>query len=172
MAIIHLDNNHSLLSLILLVGLSSWSTFVDASSYNVVDFGGKGDGTTDSTQAFQTAWTNACASTKKATIYVPRGRYCLQNVTFSGPCKNKAIIFRIDGSMEAPSDYLVIGNSAAWVVFRHVDGMTILGGSLDGKGAALWACKNSSYNALCPTGATVCKLTNQFVSNWFMYILH
>ncbi|KAL0559091.1 hypothetical protein IC582_003681 [Cucumis melo] len=160
MTIIQLDNNHSLLLFIFLVGLSNWSIFVETSSYNVVNFGGKGDGTTDSTQAFQMAWANACASTEKVTIYVPRGRYYIKNVTFSGPCNNKGIIFRIDGTLEAPSDFVVIGNSEAWILFRHVDGITILGGNLDGHGAALWACKNSSYNTLCPTGATTLEFSN------------
>lgn len=132
------------------------SAFAIALSYNVASFGAKPDGKTDSMQAFQTAWENACNSVKPASIYVPRGRYYLRSGTFNGPCKNSAIFIRIDGTLVAPSDFRIIGNSAAWIMFRHVDGVTISGGILDGKGAALWACKNSAKT--CPSGASVCKL--------------
>lgn len=132
------------------------SAFAIAFSYNVVGFGAKPDGKTDSTEAFQTAWVNACNSVKPASIYVPKGRYYLRSGTFNGPCKNNAIFIRIDGTLLAPSDFRIIGNSAAWIAFRHVDGVTISGGILDGKGAGLWACKTSAKT--CPTGASVCKI--------------
>ncbi|KAL4035555.1 hypothetical protein IC575_004257 [Cucumis melo] len=146
--------------LIVLVALMNLFTFGNAWSYNVVSFGGKGDGRTDSTQAFQTVWSNACSSTKPATIYVPRGRYYLRSGTFNGPCKNNAIFIRIDGTLVAPSDFQVIGNSPAWIAFRNVDGVTVSGGNLDGKGAGLWACKNSSSSTTCPSGATTLQFSN------------
>ena len=158
--IIQFEKRSSLALLIVLVALINLCTFSNAWSYNVVNFGAKGDGRTDSTQAFQTVWSNACASTKPTTIYVPRGRYYLRSGTFNGPCKNNAIFIRIDGTLVAPSDFQVIGNSAAWVVFRHVDGVTISGGNLDGKGVGLWTCKNSSISTTCPSGATVSKYIN------------
>lgn len=144
----------TLIPFILFVALLN-SSFGDSLSLNVVSFGAKPDGKTDSTQAFQTAWANACGSIKPATVYVPRGRYYLRSGTFNGPCKNNAIFIRIDGTLVAPSDFRVIGNSVAWIMFRHVDGVTVSGGNLDGKGTALWACKNSTKT--CPSGASVCK---------------
>lgn len=134
---------------------------VGALSYNIVSFGVKADGKSDSIQAFQKAWDHACGSIKPASIYVPKGRFYLRSGKFNGPCKNKAIFIRIDGTLVAPSDFRVIGNSAAWIMFKNVDGVTILGGILDGQGTKLWACKTTGNN--CPTGASVCKLIKQSI---------
>ena len=124
-------------------------------TYSVVSLGAKADGKTDSTLAFVSAWTKACASVKPAIIYVPAGRFYLRQVVFSGPCKNNAIIMRIVGTLVAPSDYRVLGNTGKWLVFEHVDGVTISGGVLDGQGTGLWACKASGNS--CPSGASVCE---------------
>lgn len=124
-------------------------------SYNVQRFGANPDGKSDCTKAFLSAWDAACASTQPANIYVPPGRYLLRNVNINGRlCKNKAINIRIDGTLVAPSDYNVIGNSGSWLTFQRVTGVSISGGTLDGQGANLWACKNST-KANCPKGATV-----------------
>lgn len=120
---------------------------------NVIKYGAKADGTTDSTKAFLNAWAQACASTKPVTIYVPKGRFLVRNVVFRGQCNNNAITIRIDGTIVAPADYRVIGSSDNWFSFQNVDGVSILGGILDGKGTGLWACKNSGKS--CPKGATV-----------------
>ncbi|KAL2344663.1 hypothetical protein Fmac_005948 [Flemingia macrophylla] len=125
-----------------------------AATYNVVNFGAKSDGKTDSTKAFLNAWSKACASTIPASIYVPQGRFLLKSATFKGQCANKAISIIIDGTLVAPSDYRVTGNAVNWLQFEGVDGVSIRGGVLDGQGAALWGCKNSGQGN-CPTGATV-----------------
>lgn len=122
-------------------------------TYSVSSLGAIADGKTDSTKAFLSAWSEACASVQPAVIYVPAGRFLLRNAAFSGPCKNSAITFRIDGTLVAPSDYRVIGNTANWIFFEHVNGVTISGGLLDGQGTGLWACKASTKS--CPSGATV-----------------
>lgn len=143
---------HFLIS-ILLLSIFNTSSLAAPPSYNVVSFGAKPDGRTDSTKAFLSAWANACGSPRAATIYVPPGRFFLRNVAFQGPCKNNRITIRIDGTLVAPSDYRVIGNAGNWLFFQHVDGVTLNSGILDGQGTALWACKNSGKN--CPSGATV-----------------
>ncbi|KAL6275072.1 hypothetical protein ACE6H2_025764 [Prunus campanulata] len=121
-------------------------------TYSVSSLGAIADGKTDSTKAFLSAWSKACASVQPAVIYVPAGRFLLQNAAFSGPCKNNAITFRIDGTLVAPSDYRVIGDAGNWIFFEHVNGVTISGGLLDGQGTGLWACKASAKS--CPSGAT------------------
>ncbi|KAL2487683.1 Pectin lyase-like superfamily protein [Forsythia ovata] len=126
---------------------------LDRVTYNVLNFGAKPDGVTDSTAAFLKAWSAACGTPNPATIYVPQeGKYFLKNVQFRGPCKNKAITIHIDSTLVAPSDYNVIGNNATWLLFDRVDGVSIRGGTLDGQGNGLWACKKSSKN--CPSGTT------------------
>ena len=131
----------------------AFSPSAKAAQFSVLSYGAKPDGKTDSTKAFAAAWAHACASTQPATISVPEGSFTLGQVRFQGPCKNRAILLRIDGTLVAPSDYKVIGNAKNWLIFEHVDGVTVSGGTLDGQGAGLWSCKNSGKG--CPGGATV-----------------
>ncbi|XP_010530306.1 PREDICTED: polygalacturonase-like [Tarenaya hassleriana] len=129
------------------------STSCSAQTYNVLSYGAKPDGITDSTKAFMQAWANACGSARPVTIVVPKGRFMLRSVVFDGSkCKTKPITVRIDGTLVAPSDYRVIGNADYWIFFQHVDGVSVHGGVLDAQGAGLWACKSSGKN--CPSGAT------------------
>ncbi|KAA3454173.1 polygalacturonase-like [Gossypium australe] len=126
--------------------------------YNVLNFGAKPNGKTDSTKAFLMAWKAACASADSTIIYVPKGRYLLGSMAFQGGCKSPQIIFRIDGTLVAPQDYRVLGKSTDWLSFEGVNGVSILGGALDAKGPSLWACKASHSN--CPSGATTLSFTN------------
>ncbi|XP_019181980.1 PREDICTED: polygalacturonase-like, partial [Ipomoea nil] len=122
-------------------------------NYNIQSYGAKADGKSDSSNAFLGAWAAACASTSPATVYVPTGRFLLGSATTFGgqTCKSKAIRFEIDGTIVAPSDYRVIGKADNWIKFVRVTGVSIVGGTLDAKGAALWSCKKSGKN--CPNGA-------------------
>ncbi|XP_030494484.2 polygalacturonase [Cannabis sativa] len=128
-------------------------------TYNVVSFGAVGDGKTDSTKAFLGAWSKACGSGNRAVIYVPQGRFFVKSVNFNGNnCKNNAISFQIVGTLVAPSDYRIIGNSGNWIIFEDVNGVSFNGGVLDGQGTGLWNCKNSGNN--CPIGATTLQFSN------------
>lgn len=123
-------------------------------TYNVQSFGAKSDGKSDCTKAFLSAWASACASTGPATIYVPPGRFLIGSALFGGQlCKSSSITIQIDGTLVAPSNFDVIGHSGNWIKFERVTGVSIIGGTLDGQGTSLWACKNSGKN--CPKGATV-----------------
>ncbi|GLT73679.1 hypothetical protein SLA2020_455180 [Shorea laevis] len=130
-----------------------------AVTYNVMTFGAKPDGVTDSTKAFQAAWNAACGSTQAAAINVPTGRFLVGSIVFNGDsCKNNAITFTIKGTLVAPGDYNVLANAENWLAFEYVDGVSIVGGILDGKGAPLWACKMAGKS--CPDGATTLSFTN------------
>ncbi|CAN1288946.1 unnamed protein product [Linum perenne] len=146
--------NNSVVSLIfLLIALLSQAAAVAAGpQFNVMQFGAKPDGKTDSTKAFVAAWKQACGSTKPVTLYVPKGRFLTRSIELKGPCKNNAIFIRIDGTLVAPSDIWAIGNNPNWIGFQYVNGVTISGGILDGQGAGLWACKTARRK--CPTGVT------------------
>ncbi|XP_008807268.2 polygalacturonase-like [Phoenix dactylifera] len=126
--------------------------------YDVLNFGAKADGKTDSAQAFLKAWTAACGSSSPATLHVPAGSFLLSQATFNGPCKNTAIKFSIHGTIAAPSNYTKFGASGKWIVFDDVEGVTISGGELDGRGADLWTCKLDGRS--CPTGATSLTFSN------------
>ncbi|XP_058094038.1 polygalacturonase-like [Magnolia sinica] len=120
-------------------------------AYNIMNFGAKADGRTDTTRPFLSAWSAACASSQPATILVPRGSYLLGPTNFKGPCKNTKITIQIDGTFIAPSNYASLGPSSHWLYFDTVQGVSIYGGTLDGQGKGLWACKAANQN--CPAGA-------------------
>ncbi|XP_074569184.1 polygalacturonase-like [Curcuma longa] len=120
-----------------------------AASYNVVDYGAAADGKTDSAEAFLAAWSAACGANKPASIYVPGGRFLVSQATFQGPCNNSAIRLFIAGTLVAPSGYTAAAN---WLLFKNVNGVSVLGGTIDGRGQAFWACKEAGRS--CPQGAT------------------
>ncbi|KAJ0035676.1 hypothetical protein Pint_24957 [Pistacia integerrima] len=127
-------------------------------NYNVLKFGAKGNGVTDSTQAFIKAWAAACGSEESTTIYVPKGRYLLGSMAFKGDCKNSDIKIHIDGTLVAPADYRILGQADNWLSFEGVSGVSIIGGALDAKGTALWNYKEKGTK--CPNGATSLSFTN------------
>ncbi|KAK9087838.1 hypothetical protein Syun_030232 [Stephania yunnanensis] len=144
-------------TMVLMINLTSSSVaFAAPTTFNVVDLGAKGDGRTDSTRAFLRAWESGCASPSSTTIYVPQGRYLLDEVLFTGECKGR-VTFKIDGTLVAPSDYHILGTSGKWITFNKVQGVSISGGILDGQGAGLWACKAAGKN--CPFGARSLEFT-------------
>ncbi|EOY07005.1 Pectin lyase-like superfamily protein [Theobroma cacao] len=132
--------------LLFFCGTSSYAAY----SINLIKYGAKPDGKTDSTQPFLKAWAAACKSATAATIYVPKGRYLVKAVVFRGPCRNR-ITVQIDGTIVAPTDYRALGNSGYWILFIKVNRVSVIGGTLDAKGAGFWTCRRSGKN--CPVGA-------------------
>ncbi|KAL9258376.1 Polygalacturonase-like protein [Drosera capensis] len=132
-----------------------------AASYNIVSFGARAGGYTDSSKALLSAWTAACGSLGTSTIVVPAGRFLVdQKVVFMGrQCVSSGITFRILGTLVAPANYGVIGKAGMWISFVHATGLTISGGMLDGQGTALYNCKNNDGHG-CPGGATTLTFTN------------
>ncbi|XP_026448356.1 polygalacturonase-like [Papaver somniferum] len=124
--------------------------------YNVVTkFGANPDGKTDTTNSFLNAWKTACNSAgySSAIIYVPRGKYVLNQAIFKGRCKNNIYItFQIDGILLSPKDYSVLGKTGKWIAFEDVSRVSIKGGTIDARGMALWSCKLAEKK--CPAGAT------------------
>ncbi|KAI3840286.1 hypothetical protein MKW92_008762 [Papaver armeniacum] len=111
---------------------------------NVEHFGAKANGKTDSSSAFLKAWDASCSSMVPSTVYVPRKKYTIGETVFKGPCNNSEITFQIDGVLIAP-DYKQMNFSAQnWLLFDRVDGVSVIGGFLDGRGTSLYACKASS----------------------------
>lgn len=127
-----------------------------AAVYDVVELGATADGSADSAAPLLRAWDLACRSPLPAVVHVPVGRFLLSKVTFKGPCRSPVAV-KIDGTLVAAASY---GGDAAvdltperWIVFDGVHGLSINGGTLDGSGADLWACKAARRS--CPPGATV-----------------
>ncbi|XP_059669837.1 polygalacturonase-like [Cornus florida] len=118
-----------------------------AASVNTVsvdNFGAKGDGRTDDTEAFKKAWKVACSSSTGAVNFVvPNNKnYLLKPVTFSGPCKS-ALTMQIYGTIKASddrSDYKEDGKH--WLLFDSVQNLLVEGGGIiNGNGNIWW--KNS-----------------------------
>lgn len=123
-----------------------------SAAYNVVSYGARGDGRTDSTAAFHRAWAAACGSARPASVYVPRGYFLIRPVAFNGPCRSR-MEFRIDGTIVAPDNIYAIGNSQFWILFYKVSWLSVYGGNIDAKGKGFWACRK--YGRNCPGGARV-----------------
>lgn len=144
-------------TLVLLIGLFERCSSATA-TYNVVSFGARGDGKTDSTKAFLRAWSAACSTSVRgaATVYVPRGSFLIKPVVFSGPCRSSGVTFQMDDtgtSLVAPSNYWELGNSGTWILFIKVTGLSVYGGTVDARGHAYWHCKR--YGKSCTAGARV-----------------
>lgn len=64
------------------------STSIPRAILDVVSFGAVGDGVTDDTQAFKTAWDAAC-QIESAILLVPKHyTFMIQSTIFTGPCKS------------------------------------------------------------------------------------
>ncbi|KAH0773920.1 hypothetical protein KY290_011057 [Solanum tuberosum] len=119
-------------------------------AYNVVSFGARGDGRTDSSSAFLRAWSAACRSTSQPNVYIPRGTFLVRTLNLNGPCKRR-IEFRIDGTLVAPVNYNAIGHSEFWIMFYKVSGLNVYGGTINARGHGYWSCRNGGKS--CPQGA-------------------
>lgn len=134
------------------------SLAINQTTYNILDFGANPNGEMDSTNSMMRAWSLACASSIRPTIYVPQGRFLVECLHFKGLCKNEGVNFHVDGTLVAPSGYGAIGDSVNWLLFERANGVSIQGRVLDGWGAALWECKKNREN--CPDGFTVRSFSN------------
>lgn len=67
----------------------------DSCIFDVRSFGAVGDGSTDDTEAFRSAWKAACA-VESATLLVPAdGVFMLTSTIFSGPCQ-PGLVFQVN----------------------------------------------------------------------------
>ncbi|KDP45415.1 hypothetical protein JCGZ_09664 [Jatropha curcas] len=144
------------------------STSTSVNKISVDDFGAKADGS-DDTQAFEKAWKEACSS-KGAILLVPKNKYSVKQVRFSGPCKS-SITVQIYGTIEAWEDRSAYQkDDRHWLVFDEVEDLVVEGGGIiDGNGNIWW--KNSckvNKDLPCkdaPTALTFYKCKNLVVKN-------
>ncbi|KAK6941837.1 Glycoside hydrolase, family 28 [Dillenia turbinata] len=139
-------------------------------SFNVDDFGAKGDGHTDDSKAFLKAWEEACSSSG-AIFLVPQNKnYFLKPSRFSGPCK-PGLRVQIEGTIEASEDTSDYGQDRRhWIVFEKVQNFIVQGGgTINGNGNIWWqnSCKINKSNPCkdAPTALTFYECKNLAVNN-------
>ncbi|MCL7025517.1 hypothetical protein MKW94_028057 [Papaver nudicaule] len=113
--------------------------------YDVVVQGGAvGDGVTDDSKAFLDVWMKACRGNSPFPVFVmpPGKNFLLNPVIFEGPCRSPKLVVQVLGNIVAPNQTSAWGNIHArhsWIVFSHIDGLTIHGpGQIDAQGHVWW----------------------------------
>jgi polygalacturonase len=128
------------------------------STFNIDNYGARGDGQRDDTQALAKAWLVACSSSRPAVLLVPKGKsYLLKPITLSGPCKS-AVTFMVEGILVAPPSKSAWSedNISHWIMIQGVTGLTITGGgTINGNGDIWWKNSCKTNRALpCTTAPT------------------
>ncbi|KAH9666594.1 putative polygalacturonase [Citrus sinensis] len=119
----------------------------------VGDFGAKGDGFNDDTEAFANAWKKACSFPARTKIVFSAGyTFLIHPIDISGPCKSR-LTLEISGTIVAPKDPDVWKglNRRRWLYFNRVNHLTVQGGgTIDGMGQEWWSrsCKINTTNAI------------------------
>ncbi|KAG7553306.1 Glycoside hydrolase family 28 [Arabidopsis thaliana x Arabidopsis arenosa] len=113
--------------------------------YNVKKYGAVGDGVTDDTESFKTAWDSACGNYENNTasvLLVPYGfTFMIRSTIFTGPCRSYQY-FQLDGTIvprDGPKSWPSSLNKRQWLVFYRINGMALKGaGVIDGRGQNWW----------------------------------
>ncbi|XP_022143524.1 polygalacturonase-like [Momordica charantia] len=96
----------------------------------------------DITQAFTTAWTQACASTAATKILIPKGEYNLGEVNIKDPCKSP-IEIELQGTLKAP----IVTKTDGWLTIGKVTHLTLSGtGVYDAQGKESWKLNDCHVN--------------------------
>ncbi|BAF23470.1 exopolygalacturonase [Oryza sativa Japonica Group] len=139
-------------------------------TFNVRNYGAKGNGQTDDSKALMTAWKAACAATGAVTLVLPPGTYYIGPVQFHGPCsKATTMTFLMQGTLKAATDLKRFGND--WVEFGWVNHLIVSGqngAAFDGQGAASWPFNKCPIRKDCkvlPTSVLFVNNKNMVVQN-------
>ncbi|XP_010921358.2 polygalacturonase At1g48100 [Elaeis guineensis] len=128
----------------------------DPCIFDVRSFGAVGDGSTDDTEAFRSAWKEAC-SVESGTLLVPSdGVFMITSTIFSGPCQ-PGLVFQVDGVLMPPNGpdcWPESDSKLQWLVFYRLDGMTLRGeGTIEGNGEEWWNLPCKPHRG--PNGSTL-----------------
>ncbi|TYK10560.1 putative polygalacturonase [Cucumis melo var. makuwa] len=117
------------------------------------DFGAKGDGISNDTQALMEAWKVACSFPTRARIVFPASNtFLVHPLELHGPCRSR-VTLRIHGIINAPKDPNAWAglNPRKWLYFCGVNHLTLEGGGeINGMGYEWWmsSCKINSTNVI------------------------
>ncbi|KAL0740011.1 hypothetical protein Bca4012_081524 [Brassica carinata] len=134
-------------------GITRLKSFARASlrlttTVSVSDFGAKGDGKTDDTQAFVNAWKKACSSSGAVNLLVPEGKtYFLKSIRLNGPCQSTLTV-QIFGTLSASQNRADYKDLSKWIMFDSVNSLSVDGGAtgtVNGNGETWWenSCKRN-----------------------------
>ncbi|KAK7386216.1 hypothetical protein VNO78_26276 [Psophocarpus tetragonolobus] len=126
-----------------------WPIQIQDSSYNVMDFGAHGDGNSDDSQAFLSAWQKTCETQDTPTLVIPaEGVFMVKNTTLKGPCNATQVNIQLQGKIVAPSKDawekgVTIEDNSFLIMISHVNGLAVdgTGGQIDGLGSDWWKCR-------------------------------
>ncbi|XP_051127753.1 polygalacturonase At1g48100 isoform X2 [Andrographis paniculata] len=114
--------------------------------FDVTAFGAVGDGATDDTEAFRSAWKEAC-QVENGVVLVPSELvFVITSTIFSGPCQ-PGLVFQVDGVVmppDGPDCWPKSDSKKQWLVFYRLEDMTLTGtGTIEGQGSKWWdlSCK-------------------------------
>ncbi|PKU75783.1 polygalacturonase At1g48100 [Dendrobium catenatum] len=128
----------------------------DPCIFDVTAFGAVGDGSTDDTEAFRSAWRAACAVNSSILLVPSNGVFMITSTIFSGPCQPE-FIFQVDGVLmppDGPKCWPKKDSKRQWLVFYRVDGMTFRGaGTIRGNGEEWWNLPCKPHRG--PNGSTL-----------------
>lgn len=111
-----------------------------STTFDVLDYGAKGDGKTDDTKAFQAAWTAACKKQASTMLVPSSSTFLVKPISFLGAGCSSDIVFQLDGKIIAPTSSRAWGKGLQhWIEFKNLKGITFKGsGTLDGQGSVWW----------------------------------
>ncbi|XP_010551910.1 PREDICTED: polygalacturonase At1g48100 isoform X2 [Tarenaya hassleriana] len=112
----------------------------NSKTFNVLDYGAKGDGITDDTKAFEAAWEAAC-KVAASTLVAPTGStFLVGPISFLGTDCAENIAFQLDGKIIAPTSASAWGSDLLqWIEFKTLKGIAVRGkGTIDGQGSVWW----------------------------------
>ncbi|KAL6008713.1 hypothetical protein ACLOJK_021939 [Asimina triloba] len=109
--------------------------------FNIRSYGAVGDGSTDDTEAFISAWKDACR-VESGVVLVPSDyAFMIRSTIFSGPCQ-RGLVLQVDGVLmppNGPENWPKEDSVRQWLVFYRLDGMTLRGsGVIEGNGEEWW----------------------------------
>ncbi|CAJ1948716.1 unnamed protein product [Sphenostylis stenocarpa] len=107
--------------------------------YNVMDYGAQGDGKSDDSEAFVSAWNATCGAEEASTLLVPpNGEFMVKGLNFRGPCNATSVNIQVRGRIVAPAmNVWLKGQKTNLISIFNVSSLSIdgSGGSIDGYGS-------------------------------------
>ncbi|CAJ1948706.1 unnamed protein product [Sphenostylis stenocarpa] len=127
-----------------------WIVGTENRTYNVIDYGAHGDGKSDDSEAFVSAWNATCGAEEASTLLIPpNGKFLVKVINFRGPCNATSVNIQLQGRIVAPAmdewpRGLTNNEITNLIVISNVSSLSIngSGGSIDGYGSSWWQCTN------------------------------